>query len=86
MKDMKQKFDAKTLSDFQKLEATKIIAETQQMLGDHSFAVLGLEREGKSQTEVLAVLAEYKDAGNMTEKQTLEVQQLAVDTQVGWFA
>ena len=55
-----------------------------QMLGDHSFAVLGLDREGKSQAEVLAVLAEYKDAGNMTEKQTMEVQQLAVDTQVGF--
>jgi hypothetical protein len=29
--------------------------------------VLGLERGDKSQSEVLAVLVEYKDAGIMTE-------------------
>ena len=39
--------------------------------------MLGLERGDKSQSEVLAVLAEFKDAGNMTEE-----QKLAVETQV----
>ena len=52
------------------------------MLGDASFDVLGLERGDKSQSEVLAVLAEYKDAGNITEEQNTQVQKLAVDTQV----
>ena len=50
--------------------------------GDTSFDVLGLERGDKSQSEVLAVLAEYKDAGNMTEELNTQVQKLAVDTQV----
>ena len=45
-----------------------MITETQKRLGDTSFDVLGLERGDKSQSEVLAVLAEYKDAGNMTEE------------------
>ena len=44
--------------------------------------MLGLDRGDKSQSEVLAVLAEYKDAGNMTEEQNSQVQKLAVDTQV----
>merc|ERR1740137_34476 len=79
---MKTKFDAKELTDIQKTEATKVITETQKMLGDTSFAVLGLERGDKSQSEVLAVLAEYKDAGNMTIDQNTQVQKLAVDTQV----
>eukprot|EP00092_Neocalanus_flemingeri_P017774 GFUD01019231.1.p1 GENE.GFUD01019231.1~~GFUD01019231.1.p1 ORF type:complete len:1097 (-),score=213.54 GFUD01019231.1:132-3056(-) len=82
MNDMKAKFDAKELSDAQKMEATRVITETQKMLGDSSFAVLGLEREGKTQSQVLAVLAEYKEAGNMSEAQNVQVQMLAVDTQV----
>merc|ERR1719470_800704 len=82
MNDMKTKFDAKELTDEQKTEATRVITETQKMSGDTSFDVLGLERGDKSQSEVLAVLAEYKDAGNMTEEQNTQVQKLAVDTQV----
>ena len=82
MEDMKAKFDAKELTDSQKMEATKVITDTQKMLGDTSFAVLGLERGERTQSEVLAVLAEYKDAGNMTEEQNSQVQKLAVDTQV----
>merc|ERR1719470_110066 len=82
MNDMKTKFDAKELTDEQKTEATRVITETQKMLGDTSFDVLGLERGDKSQSEVLAVLAGYKDAGNMTEEQNTQVQKLAVDTQV----
>merc|ERR1719466_285306 len=82
MQDMKTKFDAKELTDEQKTEATKVITDTQKMLGDTSFAVLGLERGERTQSEVLAVLAEYKDAGNMTEEQNSQVQKLAVDTQV----
>merc|ERR1719186_1024986 len=82
MEDMKAKFDAKELTDSQKMEATKVITDTQKMLGDTSFAVLGLERGERTQSEVLAVLAEYKDAGNMTEEQNSQVQKLAVDMQV----
>merc|ERR1719186_1643572 len=82
MEDMKAKLDAKELTDSQKMEATKVITDTQKMLGDTSFAVLGLERGEKTRSEVLSVLAEYKDAGNMTEEQNSQVQKLAVDTQV----
>merc|ERR1719228_2893110 len=79
---MKAKFDAQELTDEQKAAATRIITETQKLLGDTSFAVLGLERGDKSQAEVLAVLAEYKDSGNMTQDQNNQVKKLAVDTQV----
>jgi len=82
MNDMKAKFDAQELTDEQKAAATRIITETQKLLGDTSFAVLGLERGDKSQAEVLAVLAEYKDSGNMTQDQNNQVKKLAVDTQV----
>jgi len=82
MNDMKAKFDAQELTNDQKTAATRIITETQKLLGDTSFAVLGLERGDKSQAEVLAVLAEYKDSGNMTQDQTNQVKKLAVDTQV----
>merc|ERR1719431_1234412 len=82
MQDMKTKFDAKELTDEQKTEATRVITDTQKLLGDTSFTVLGLERGDKSQSEVLAVLAEYKDAGNMTEGQNTAIKKLAVDTQV----
>ena len=82
MQDMKTKFAAKELTDEQKTEATRVITETQKMLGDSSFSVLGLERGDKSQSEVLEVLAEYRDAGNMTEAQNNAIKKLAVDTQV----
>merc|ERR1712240_272691 len=82
MNDMKAKFDAQELTNDQKTAATRIITETQKLLGDTSFAVLGLERGDKSQAEVLAVLAEYKDSGNMTQGQNNQVKKLAVDTQV----
>ena len=82
MQDMKTKFDAKELTDEQETEATRVITETQKLLGDTSFTVLGLERGDRSQNEVLAVLAEYKEAGNMTEGQNTEIKNLAVDTQV----
>ena len=36
----------------------------------------------KSQLEVLVVLGEYKDTGNMTEEQSTLVQKADVDTQV----
>merc|ERR1719370_1523034 len=82
MNDMKTKFEAKELTDEQKTEATRVITETQKLLGDTSFTVLGLERGDKSQSEVLAVLAEYKEAENMTASQNTEIKKLAVDTQV----
>ena len=40
------------------------------------------ERGELSQEEVLAVLAEYRNSGNMTQIQNNQIQQLAVDTQV----
>ena len=82
MNDPKTKFDAKELTDDQKTEDTRVITETKKMLGDTAFGVLGLERGDKIQSEVPAVLSGYKDAGNMTEEQSTQVQKLAMDTQV----
>ena len=82
MNDTKTKFNAKELTDDQKTEDTRVITETQKMLGDTGFGVLGLKRGDKIQSEVPAVLSEYKDAGNMTEEQNTRIQKLAVDTQV----
>ena len=70
------------MTDDQKTKATRVFTETQKVLGDTSFDLLGLGRGGRSQSEVLAVLVEYKDADNMTEEQNTQVQKLAVDTQV----
>ena len=70
------------MTDDQKTKATRVFTETQKVLGDTSFDVLGLGRGDRSQFEVLAVLVEYKDADNMTKEQNTQVQKLAVDTQV----
>ena len=70
------------LSEDQKKEATTVITNTQSLLANTSFQVLGLERGELSQEEVLAVLAEYRNSGNMTQIQNNQIQQLAVDTQV----
>ena len=69
------------LSEDQKKEATTVITNTQSLLANTSFQVLGLERGELSQEEVLAVLAEYRNSGNMTQIQNNQIQQLAVDTQ-----
>jgi hypothetical protein len=82
MTDMKSRFDAELLSDLQKTEATLAISETQALLANHSFAVLGLDKGDLSQDQILGVLAAYRNSGNMTERQNLAIQELATDTQV----
>ena len=79
---MKAKFNDGELSDDQKLNATDIITTTQAMLSSYSFAVLGLEKGNLSSSEILSTLAVYRDSGNMTEEQSTQISQLAVDTHV----
>ena len=82
MQDLSAQFTAGSLTDNQKINATSTIIETQELLANSSFAVLGLERGNLTQREVLTVLSEYRDSGNMTTEQNEKIQQLAVDTQV----
>ena len=82
MEVMKAKFNEGELSDAQKKNATDIITTTQAMLSSYSFAVLGLEKGNLSSSEVLNTLAVYRDSGNMTEDQSNQISQLAVDTHV----
>ena len=82
MQDLSAQFTAGSLTDNQKINATSTITETQGLLANSSFAVLGLERGNLTQREVLTVLSEYRDSGNMTTEQNEKIQQLAVDTQV----
>ena len=82
MDDMRAKFDRGNLTDLQKQEATRIISETQRLSDDSNLAVLGLERGNLSHNEVLAVLAAYKEAGNMTGSQNTDTRTFGVDSQV----
>merc|ERR1712183_1098982 len=82
MKVMKAKFNDGKLSDDQKKNATDIITTTQAMLASYSFAVLGLEKGDLSSSEILGTLASYRDSGNMTEEQSSQITQLAVDTHI----
>ena len=81
MEDMKNKFDAGLLTDKHKTDVTRVISETQSMLADHSFAVLGLEKGELSQQEIFNILSAYRSSGNMTNEQTSAMQNLAIDTQ-----
>ena len=82
MEVMKAKFFDGELSDDQKKNATDIITTTQAMLSSYGFSVLGLEKGNLSSSEILITLAVYRDSGNMTEEQSTEISQLAVDTHV----
>jgi len=82
MNDMKAKFESGALSNEQKTAATEVITETQVLLGEHSFNVLGLERGSRGSQEVFRILKQYKESGNMTAEQDLAMQKLAEDTQV----
>ena len=82
MEVMKAKFNDGELSDDQKKKATETITSTQDMLSSYSFDVLGLEKGNLSSAEILNTLAVYRDSGNMTEDQSNQITQLAVDTHV----
>jgi hypothetical protein len=83
MKDMKKKFQTSELTDLQKQNATTVITTTQELLGNASFKVLGLDiTEGMTVVDVFDVLKQYKEAGNMTEAQNEAMRDLAEDTQV----
>ena len=82
MNVMRAKFNDGELSDDQKKTATDIITTTQAKLSSYSFAVLGLEKGNLSSSEILSTLAVYRDSGNMTEEQSTQISQLAVDTHV----
>jgi len=82
MNDMKLKFQNGDLNQDQKIAATGVITETQSVLGQESFKVLGLQIGDKTSVQIFEVLKGWKDAGNMTAGQNNAMQDLAEDTQV----
>jgi len=81
MAKLNEMFQAGELNEDQKKNATNIIIGTQELLAEYSFAVLGLERGNLTQNEVLVVLQQYRNSGNMTAEQSDLISQLAIDTQ-----
>ena len=62
----------------QKKNATTVITTTQELLGNASFQVLGLDiTEGIAVVNVFGVLKQYKDSGNMTEVQSDSMRAVA---------
>jgi len=82
MNDMKVKFQNGDLNQDQKIAATGVITETQSLLGQKSFEVLGLQIGDMTSVQIFEVLKGWKEAGNMTDEQNTAMQDLAEDTQV----
>merc|ERR1719370_56030 len=82
MNDMKTKFQSGELDQDQKIAATGVITETQTLLGQKSFGVLGLQIGDRNSVQIFEVLKGWKEAGNMTSEQDTAMQDLAEDTQV----
>jgi len=82
MNDMKIKFQSGDLSWDQKRTATGVIVETQRLLGQRSFEVLGLQIGDRNSIQIFEVLKGWKEAGNMTAQQDKAMQDLAEDTQI----
>merc|ERR1719234_2132057 len=82
MNDMKTKFQSGDLNQDQKVAATVVITETQTLLGQKSFEVLGLQIGERNSVQIFEVLKGWKEAGNMTAEQDTAMQDLAEDTQV----
>merc|ERR1719180_605128 len=82
MNDMKTKFQSGDLNQDQKVAATVVITETQTLLGQKSFEVLGLQIGERNSVQIFEVLKGWKEAGNMTVEQDTAMQDLAEDTQV----
>merc|ERR1719233_1389703 len=82
MNDMKTKFQSGDLNQDQKIAATGVITETQTLLGQKSFEVLGLQIGDRNSVQIFEVLKGWKEAGNMTSEQDTAMQDLAEDTQV----
>jgi len=82
MNDMKVKFQNGDLNQDQKIAATRVITETQSLLGQESFEVLGLQVGDRNSVQIFEVLKGWKEAGNMTSQQNSAMQDLAEDTQV----
>lgn len=82
MNDMKVKFQNRDLNQDQKIAATGVITETQALLGQKSFEVLGLQIGDRNSVQIFEVLKGWKEAGNMTSQQNSAMQDLAEDTQV----
>merc|ERR1719264_1609321 len=82
MNDMKVKFQNGDLNQDQKIVATGVITETQSLLGQKSFKVLGLQIGDMTSVQIFEVLKGWKEAGNMTDEQNTAMKDLAEDAAV----
>ena len=82
MNDMKVKFQNGDLNQDQKIAATGVITDTQDLLGRKSFEVLGLQIGDRNSAQIFEVLKDWKEAGNMTAGQNNAMESLAEDAQV----
>merc|ERR1719370_2888174 len=82
MNDMKNKCQIGSLNQDQKIAATGVITDSQTLLGQKSFEVLGLQIGDRNSVQIFEVLKGWKLAGNMTAEQDNALQDLTVDTQV----
>ena len=82
MNDMKVKFQNGDLNQDQKIAATGVITETQAVLGQKSFEVLGLQIGDMTSVQIFEVLKGWKEAGNMTSQQNSAMEDLAEHSQV----
>ena len=67
----------------QKIGVVEVITETQNLLGKFSLGVLGLEVGDRSSVEIFVEIKQWRESGNVTEKQDKAMHDLAIDTQVG---
>ena len=80
MDDLKIKYNAGDLE--QKIGVVELITETENLLGKFSVGVIGLKVGDRSSVEIFEEIKQWKESGNMTEKQDKAMHDLAIDTQV----
>merc|ERR1712212_1304933 len=74
----------KGLSKEKKVEAANIITSTQELLGNGTLIAIGLDPQSVqlSQSDVLGIIGEYKESGNLDASQEAKIVTLATDAKV----
>jgi len=74
----------KGLSKEKRVEAANIITSTQELLGNGTLIAIGLDPQSVqlSQSDVLGIIGEYKESGNLDASQEAKIVTLATDAQV----
>jgi len=74
----------KGLSKEKKVEAANIITNTQELLGNGTLIAIDLDPQSVqlTQSDVLGIIGEYKESGNLNASQEAKIVTLATDAQV----